>query len=418
MRRYKLLIVVTLIIVSVFAFSQTGIASSDKIWDVQYRGVRAMGMGNAFGAVSDDSDAYYYNPAGLAFVRKLRIDIQPVHLIPTEDFYSEAKDINDLIDDVDRISKSSQPLEDPKLKDERIRLMNRLERLTNENVGLDAGFPVSVMIPLHIKNYSVTVGAMSHGWSLSQIKVQKNGLKWGNLVLDIMDDEIFYKIMGETSYGLASAINLPIPMTPVEVSVGLSIMRVERWLLTDENDLMKFGDLVNFDGKDGIKGTADDFRNRFFDPDDPLSSIAKGSGYNINAGIIASLGDAIKMGLTFDNVLGKVNYKEIKDEVPDRLAGISAAVNLTKLPSPDIPMVDAIVSASIDDMNSGNTQKRVGLELAWKPMGILVVSGRVGSNNGFLTLGAGVKLLFLDLNYAFYGDEVTNWHAFSLNLAF
>jgi hypothetical protein len=233
-----------------------------------------------------------------------------------------------------------------------------------------------------------------------------------------MDDGIFYKIMGETSYGLASAINLPIPMTPIEVSVGLSIMRVERWLLTDENDLMKFGDLVNFDGKDGIKGTADDFRNRFFDPDDPLSSIAKGSGYNINAGIIASLGDAIKMGLTFDNVLGKVNYKEIKDEVPDRLAGISAAVNLAKLPSPDIPMVDAIVSASIDDMNSGNTQKRVGLELAWKPMGILVVSGRVGSNNGFLTLGAGVKLLFLDLNYAFYGDEVTNWHAFSLNLAF
>jgi hypothetical protein len=377
-----------------------------------------MGMGNAFGAVSDDSDAYYYNPAGLTFVRKLRIDIQPVHLIPTEDFYSETKDINDLIDDVDRISKSSQPLEDPKLKDERIRLMNRLERLTNENVGLDAGFPVSVMIPLHIKNYSVTVGAMSHGWSLSQIKVQKNGLQWGNLVLDIMDDGIFYKIMGETSYGLASAINLPIPMAPVEVSVGLSIMRVERWLLTDENDLMKFGDLVNFDGKDGIKETADDFRNRFFDPDDPLSSIAKGSGYNINAGIIASLGDAIKMGLTFDNVLGKVNYKEIKDEVPDRLAGISAAVNLAKLPSPDIPMVDAIVSASIDDMNSGNTQKRVGLELAWKPMGILAVSGRMGSNNGFLTLGAGVKLLFLDLNYAFYGDEVTNWHAFSLNLAF
>jgi len=158
MRRFKLLIVVTLIIVSAFAFSQTGIASSDTIWDVQYRGVRAMGMGNAFGAVSDDSDAYYYNPAGLSFVRKLRIDIQPVHLIPTEDFYSETKDINDLIDDVDSISKSSQPLDDPKLKDERIRLMNRLERLSNENVGLDAGFPVSVMIPLHIKNYGVTVG--------------------------------------------------------------------------------------------------------------------------------------------------------------------------------------------------------------------------------------------------------------------
>ncbi|MDQ1328622.1 MAG: hypothetical protein QG641_1907 [Candidatus Poribacteria bacterium] len=410
MRRYKLILAIALIIVSSTAFSQTGIASSDGIWDVQYRGVRPMGMGNAFGAVSDDNNAFYYNPAGLAFVRKLRIDIQPVHLIPTEDFYNETKDINDLTDDIDRISKSSNPLEDPNLKYERIRLMNRLERLASERVGIDAGFPLSVMIPLHIKNYGVTLGIMGHGWSVSQIKVQKKGLQWGNLVLDVLDDDIFYKIMGETSYGLASAINLPIPMTPVAFSVGVTAMRVEQWLLTDENDLMNFGDLVN--------SNTNDFKKRFFDPEDPLSSIANGSGYRLNAGIIASLGDAFKMGLAFNNILSKINYDIIKDNAPNRLAGVSAAVNLTKLPSPDIPMVDAILSASIDDMNSDNTKKRVGFELTWKPIGIFALSGRVGSNDGFLTLGAGIKLIFLDIDYAFYGDEVTNWHAVSLNLAF
>jgi hypothetical protein len=410
MRRYKLILAIALIIVSSTVFNQTGIASSDKIWDVQYRGVRPMGMGNAFGAVSDDNNAFYYNPAGLASVRKLRIDIQPVHLIPTEDFYNEIKDINDLVDDIDSISKSSNPLEDPSLKDERVRLMDRLERLTSERVGIDAGFPLSVMIPLHIKNYGVTLGVMGHGWSVSQIKVQKKGLKWGDLVLDVLDDEIFYKIMGETSYGLASAINLPIPMTPVAFSVGLTAMRVEQWLLTDENDLMNFGDLVN--------SNTNDFKEHFFDPEDPLSSIANGSGYRVNAGIIASLGDTFKVGLTFDNILSKINYDTIKDNVPNRLAGVSAAVNLAKLPNPDIPMVDAILSASIDDMNSGNTKKRVGFELTWKPIGIFALSGRVGSNDGFLTLGAGVKLIFLDIDYAFYGDEVTNWHAVSLNLAF
>jgi hypothetical protein len=410
MRRYKLILVASLIIIFAVAFSQTGIASSDKIWDIQYRGVRPMGMGNAFGAVSDDNNAFYYNPAGLASVRKLRIDIQPVHLIPTEDFYNETKDINDLVDDIDSISKSSDALNDPSLKDERIRLMNKLERLTVEKVGIDAGFPISVMIPLHIKNYGVTLGVMGHGWSVSQMKVQKKGLQWGDLMLNILDDEIFYKIMGETSYGLASAINLPIPMTPVAFSVGLTAMRVEQWLLTDENDLMNFGDLVN--------SNTNDFKTRFFDPEDPLSSIANGAGYRVNAGVIASIGDTFKVGVNLDNILGKINYDLIKDNVPNKLAGISAAVNLAKLPNPDIPMVDAILSASIDDMNSDNTKKRIGFELTWKPIGIFALSGRVGSNDGFLTLGAGVKLLFLDIDYAFYGDEVTDWHAVSLNLAF
>jgi len=415
MRRYKLILVVAMIIASVIVFSQTGIASSDKIWDIQYRGVRPMGMGNAFGAVSDDNNAFYYNPAGIASVRDLRIDIQPARLVSTKDLYNEVKDINDLTDDIDKLSKSPSPLEDPNVKNERIRLINRLEQITGDNIGLDAAVPLSVMIPIHISDYGVTIGVVSHGWSLSQVRVQRKGLKWADLVLNTLDDDIFYKVMGEASYGLASAINLPIPTTPIEFSVGLTAMKVEKWLLTDENDLMSFGDLIN--------SNTDDFRKRFFDPNDPLSSIAKGSGYNINAGIIASIGGAVKIGCNLDNVLSKINYdnikyKNIKDEVPNKLAGISAAVNLAKLPSPNIPMVDAILCASLDDMNSGDTKKRVGFELTWKPTGFFNISGRVGSNNGFLTLGAGIKLLFLDLNYAFYGDEVTDWHAVSLNLAF
>jgi hypothetical protein len=409
MRKYKLLLVIALII-SAFAFNQTGIASSDGIWDIQYRGARPMGMGNAFGAVSDDNNAIYYNPAGIASIRKLRIDIQPACLVLTDDLYNETKDINDLVDDIDKLSKSSNPIEDPNLKNERIRLMNSLERISRENVGLDAGFPLSIMIPLHIKNYGVTVGVVGHGWTLSRVRVLPKGLKWSDLALSTLDNEIFYKLMGETSYGLASAINLPIPMTPIAFSVGLTAMSVEQWLLTDENDLMNFGDLVN--------SNTDDFKKRFFDPEDPLSSIANGAGYRINAGVIASLGDTFKMGLSFNNILSKINYDIIKDNVPKRLAGVSAAVNLAKLPNPDIPMVDAILSASIDDMNSGNTKKRVGFELTWKPIGFFDLSGRVGNNNGFLTLGAGIKLIFLDIDYAFYGDEVTNWHAVSLNLTF
>lgn len=40
-----------------------------------YRGVRAMGMGNAFTAIADDADAVFYNPAGLAHNRRIRFHL-------------------------------------------------------------------------------------------------------------------------------------------------------------------------------------------------------------------------------------------------------------------------------------------------------------------------------------------------------
>ncbi|MEK7399875.1 MAG: conjugal transfer protein TraF [Candidatus Poribacteria bacterium] len=419
MMRHKLLIVGILVVISAFAYAKIGFSDSDRIWDIQYRGVRAMGMGNAFNAISDDSDSAYYNPAGMTSIRKVKVYIQPVRLVPTVDFFEEIKDINDLRDDIEAISDSSDPLGDPSLKDERIRLMDKFEGLTKESVALDGGFPIMVMIPLHVKNFGATLGIFGHGWSVSQIKVMKQGLNWADPIVGILDDSVFYRLMGESSYGLSSAVKFPIAILPLNLSVGLSVARTNRWILTDQDDLIQVQDLLSIDGPDGIKGTADDFKNLYFDPEDPLSSIVMGSGFNINAGVMASIGDdAARVGLTFRNIVGKINYNAIKDEIPDKLAGISASVNLAKIPSPDVPMIDAIVSGGIDDMNSDDSKARIGFELTWRPVSIFALSGRIGSNDGFLTLGAGLQLLFFDLDYAFYGDSITDWHALSLNLAF
>jgi hypothetical protein len=77
----KSLMVEILVVITVFAYTKIGFAESNKIWDVQYRGVRAMGMGNAFDAISDDSDSVYYNPAGMTSVRKVKVYFQPVRLV-------------------------------------------------------------------------------------------------------------------------------------------------------------------------------------------------------------------------------------------------------------------------------------------------------------------------------------------------
>lgn len=392
--------------------------NSDKIWVVPYRGIRAMGMGNAFDAISDDNDSVYYNPAGMASVRKIKVYIQPLRLIPTQAFYNETKDIDELIDDLERISDSSNALEDPNLKDERIRLVNRLERLTKENIAIDGGVPIMVMVPFHIKDFGATLGIFGHGWSVSQVKVIRRGLNWTDPIINILDDAIFYRLMGETAYGLSSAVKFPIITLPLSLSVGLSIARVDRWILTDQDNLLGVQDLLSIDGPDGIKGTDDDFKNRYFDPKDPLSSMDMGSGFNISAGIMASVSDdTARFGLTFRDLIGGIKYQDIKDEIPERLTGISASINLAKIPNPNIPMIDAIVSAGINDINSDNPKLRAGLELTWRPKGF-ALSGRIGSNDGFLTLGVGLRLIFLDLNYAFYGDEITNWHAVSFSLAF
>lgn len=412
------LIVGMLVVISLFAYTKISFADSDRIWDIQYRGVRAMGMGNSFNAISDDSDSVYYNPAGMTSVRKVKVYIQP-RLVPTVDSFEETKDIDNLIDDIKAINDSPDPLEDPSLKDERIRLMDRFERLTKENVALDGGVPIMVMVPFHVGDFGATLGIFGHGWSVSQVKVMKQGLSWADPVIDILDDSVFYRLMGESSYGLSSAIKVPIAMLPLNLSVGLSVARTDRWILTDQDNLMQVQDLLSANGPDGIEGTADDFKNLYFDPKKPFNSKVYGSGFNINAGVMASIGDdAARIGLTFRNIVGKINYKELKDEIPDKLAGVSASINLAKIPSPDVPMIDAIVSGGMDDMNSDDPKARIGFELTWRPAGIFTLSGRIGSNDGFLTFGAGLQLLFLDLDYAFYGDSITDWHALSLNLAF
>ncbi|MGQ9609800.1 MAG: hypothetical protein ACUVWN_10875, partial [bacterium] len=63
-----------LIIFLIFLFvsiSTIGLSSGEsnneenKIFDLKYRAVRAMGMGDAFGALADDGDAFFYNPSGI-----------------------------------------------------------------------------------------------------------------------------------------------------------------------------------------------------------------------------------------------------------------------------------------------------------------------------------------------------------------
>jgi hypothetical protein len=104
--------VANLILIWLVVFAENSLPSSEGngTGSHQYRCVRPMGMGNAFVAIADDGDAFYYNPAGLTAVRKIRIDLQPIKFIPTQDLYDEFEDLDQLMDDVEAIRESAQPL--------------------------------------------------------------------------------------------------------------------------------------------------------------------------------------------------------------------------------------------------------------------------------------------------------------------
>jgi hypothetical protein len=402
--RKKALLNVSLILTCLLAFiGNSPLASENSYEDkLQFRGVRAMGMGNVFAPVADDGDAFYYNPAGLANIKNIRIDIQPIRLIPSRDLYGELKGLRQLRDDLRALSDSEEPLEDPDLQDERRRLMDRMENLLYDDLGLDAGFPARAIVPLHIGDYGVTVGGMTHAWSMSQVEVRRRGLDWSYFVKDVLDDEVLYDGMVEVSYGAGAAVEIPVPPTPLELSFGISARRLRRWRITDRYDLLSLDDIL-----------ADDFEKRYFDPEDPWESISEGKGYSVDIGAIGSLNDAINLAVVVQNLVGHVKYEDdVEDEFPLNVEA-SSAVNLARLSRSGVPVMDVILAGSIDK----DQETRLGLELIWD-MPILALSGRIGSNHGHLTLGAGVQFMFLDFDYAFYGDQDSDWHAFSLNLTF
>lgn len=413
--RAKILLAVNLILVCLLISTENSLAASEDENTSEHRlkSVRAMGMGNTFAAIANDGDAFYYNPAGLANIRDIRIDIQPIRFIPSEDFYDQLKDINDFMDDMGKISENDDWLEDPEFEDERRRLTDRLESLVSDEFLLDMAIPIRVIVPLHVGDYAVSVGAMTHAWSMAEIAVQRRGLDWDNFIYDVLNDELLYKGTLEASYGAAAAVEVPSSLLPVELSFGITARRIWRWRVTDEDDLLGFEDLMNPYGKDGIEGTADDLARRYLDPDDPWDSVAKGKGFSVDIGSIGTFNDAFNLAVVLQNLIGYVEYDEEEDDDLPLNPGVSAAVNLARLTVPDIPNVDVILAAEVN-----RTEKaRLGLEVIWD-LPALALSGRIGSNHGYMTLGAGIQLIFLDFDYAFYTDDDADWHAFSLNLAF
>jgi len=149
-----------------------------------------------------------------------------------------------------------------------------------------------------------------------------------------------------------------------------------------------------------------------------MASLTKSNGYRLDLGAMATFRDAISLGMVLQNIPGKI----AKESIP-RNSLVSASINLAKMSVPAVTSLDIILAGTLNlDENFDKDEDLInkgqfGIEIIWK-LPFLALSGRAGSNHGFMTLGAGIQLFFLDFDYAFYGDSDADWHALSFNLAF
>lgn len=345
-----ILSIIVLFAVAGAAFAQTsidGLVSKDA---------KTMGMGGAFRTFSTGYATFFGNPAGFASSKgSLTIaDIAAwAYIRPTQA-------------NLDKI----QQLMDSNTSDtDKGKIINEFQA---ENNGLGAGAAIGL-------------GWAGKGFGLGLTMVSEN-----------YTDALKIKAMTEMNgiIGLA----FPIPLGPVTLKLGLD-GRV--FLRTDSDGTWN---LMNIMGSGS------------FDP--TTLPIINGYGFAADAGAVVELGPLMVGAAIRDFGLGfDVGHGTIQDVVdmniplagtdpymldPKVYAGLGLKFAFGKLLAPSIYAEVSDVEAVVADTNAFWTNFHAGAEL--KLLNFIALRG--GLNQGYYSIGAGIDLLFIEVDAAVFTEEV------------
>ena len=446
----------TCIICSVLIYLVFSNAFADNKYEplLLVRGIRPMGLGNAFEAIADDENAFHYNPAGLAQRERALFDIPIFRPRISSDLTDESlKEIQDLYEAIDTLVDCDDPLGDPSpgCREAREILADRVEKALDESLGARFDLPsIGLAVPFNIaEKYRLTVGGSLYTQSSISLRVEPRGLIWSDPIKDMLDNAIVYNISAQRAWEIVSALEVPVNRSPIlsKAYVGCAFRRIKRWTFTDEGNPFTVEDILSPDGPDGIKGTDDDFVERYFDVDhdpetlgdliDLVSSNSKEyRGYSIDLGTILAPVDGLRFAFVIRNLISSISLEEEDSRFPRNVVFSAAVKPLVLLEKPFqalenldqkiAPLLDMTFAASLDrrngddrtsDFSIGKYTDRIhlGAEATLFPSNIVSFSGRIGNNQGFLTLGASLKLGRLYLDFVKYGDLETDWYVGYIN---
>jgi len=346
-------------------------------------GIRPLGMGGAFLALSDDQNAMFYNPAGITQRLKPLLCFADTTLQTNQTGYELGSYIIDLY--------------------------------LNGTAGLD---------PAELLAYFT-----------DQLEANNYYMRYNIYALSPLNLSLIAPPMGYLSVGLGayvSAINADFEMqlTGLLPDVGLSASADSGIIIPIAYDLgEKFSIGVNIKGINRNNIDVDMSLQDLLDMDLPQAMV--GFGYGFDTGILMHLGEQLSLGATVKDIgFTKINYTKAIELDPASPGGY----NITDLPATvverieptlnvgfaylftneQLPMGDNILLVFQYDDLTGRMEEVGHGEIVFRPKNIHlgielsyeIVSFRVGLNQGYGTLGLGVYLGPISVDYAFYGQEL------------
>jgi len=327
------------------AFIAVSVPASALEFDFFYRGIRPLGMGDAFTAIANDENAAFYNPAGLDSVKKGRIEPFPVTV-------EYASNTPKLMNDMSDIDTGDLPTTTDTLR---------------KHIGKQQYVRVSMFPNYTRRGFEVGV--------LAQTK--------------------FKGVVHQPSY----------PYVDVNGGVdGAGVVALSRGFDAREGkDRLSVGITGMFVQRNGLakRYTATDLADKNYDFTNDMKT---GSAIGFNLGAIYHLKKfpfKPSVGLAIQNV-GDMDFGNNVGKV-EQTINLGVAINdfIWKFPTTIALDFKDIAGELGNDKDKG---KRIylGAEVGLHKM----FTVRAGLNQGYISIGAEFRIWLLKLSYARYSEEV------------
>jgi hypothetical protein len=312
-----------------------------------YRGVRPLGMGDAFIALADDENALFYNPAGLSRLSMTQIAV-------FNPLIEASKESIDLVQDA---------------KDADLDDTGEVADLLRKYVGEHQHFRVGIFphVGFNVANMGVMIGGLGQGTIDADIR----NPVWPEAHVDIITD-----------YGILGGVGLKLPLTGLHAGAALKFIQRESL-----NEVYTATDIA-----------ADDFEDRLED------ELYSGSGLSADIGIIYRLPFVrifdTDVALVAQNVpeMDMGNARDIDTQVHFGLSMEKSFAAFTLISAFDYQDITGAVEEN-DDISK---KIHLGTELKF----LRAFSVRAGLNQGYFSAGATMDFWIMRFEFATYAEEV------------
>lgn len=363
--------------------------------------IRPMGMGNAFTAVANDYNAIYFNPASIAQIDRFDIDV-PWKIMLTQCTMDLARNMSDISDDL-KASEGDKVIT-PEYKD----ALNQLLKLTDDTLGGGTDLSVGWVLP-NVKLGGSYFGVGLGAYAQFEVKtyIQPVGLPIQK-PYNLLNDELIIQAGLDGVISGSIAMMTPMKLIPGKSSIGLTVKALNRKYLDNEEDPIVFSSLLREDIDVEKHLDLDKAKTR--------------SGVGFDLGWMCEYNEKLRFGFMIKDIGNSL------DVDPNFRIGMAIKPMKSFTLEKKLPPIDAIFAMDLDNLNNKDkTRKKklldklhLGTELKIAPFKnrALILSLRAGNNQGFLTLGTGLKLLWLlNMDYAYFGDHVADWHTLSFRIS-